>query len=382
MLAQPITKSLHLPSLTIEGFRGIKSLSIPRLGRVTLLSGMNGVGKSTVLEAVQLYATRGHPGVIGNVLRERDELISIIDDDGEEVSAPDVESLFYGRLPSSDSRVSIGVPDSEERRLSIGLASSPKENQRNGFDAGYSDDTQEGALQIEFQGGMVREFPLDSLLRPRLLRRAGITKSGNGNSSVITCETFGAGVIDNDDIARLWSNVALTSEEERAVDALRLVYGDRVSGVSVVDEARTRYIRRPERRPIVKIKGHDRPVPLRSLGDGATRIFGVALALANSQGGFLVIDEAENGIHHSVQQAFWNMVIRTAQENDVQVIATTHSWDCVVGFGLALTDIALTNDEDEAGHVVHLSRYGDGIRATEYSGENLQTAIRHGTEMR
>ena len=84
MLAQPITKSLHLPSLTIEGFRGIKSLSIPRLGRVTLLSGMNGVGKSTVLEAVQLYATRGHPGVIGNVLRERDELISIIDDDGEE----------------------------------------------------------------------------------------------------------------------------------------------------------------------------------------------------------------------------------------------------------------------------------------------------------
>ena len=216
---------------------------------------MNGVGKSTVLEAVQIYATRGHPGVIGNVLRERDELISIIDDDGEEVSAPDVESLFYGRLPSSDSRVSIGVPDSEERLLSIGLASSPKENQRNGFDAGYSDDTQESALQIEFQGGMVREFPLDSLLRPRLLRRAGITKSGNGNSSVITCETFGAGVIDNDDIARLWSNVALTSEEERAVDALRLVYGDRVSGVSVVDEARTRYIRRPERRPDCENQG-------------------------------------------------------------------------------------------------------------------------------
>ena len=343
---------------------------------------MNGVGKSTVLEAVQLYTTRGHPGVIGNILRERDELISIIDDDGDEVSAPDVESLFYGRLPSSDSRISIGVPDSEGSRVSIRLASSPQENQWNGFESEYADDTQEGALRIEFQGGMVREITLHSLLRPHLMRRTGIGKSGNGNSPLITCETFGPGVIDNDDIARLWSNVALTSEEERAVGALRLVYGDRVSGVSVVDEARTRYIRRPERRPIVKINGQDRPVPLRSLGDGATRIFGVALALANSQGGFLVIDEAENGIHHSVQQAFWNMVIRTAQEDDVQVIATTHSWDCVVGFGLALREKALTDDEDEAGHLVHLSRYEDNIRATEYSGEDLQTAIRHGTEVR
>ena len=39
-------------------------------------------------------------------------------------------------------------------------------------------------------------------------------------------------------------------------------------------------------------------MPLKSLGDGAVRLFGVALALANSQNGFLLIDEVENGIHH------------------------------------------------------------------------------------
>ena len=377
MLAPPITKPLHLPSLAIEGFRGIKSLSIPRLGRVTLLSGKNSVGKTTVLESVKLYATRGHPGVIGNMLRERDELIPIIDDDGEEVSVPDVESLFYGRFPSPESRISIGAPHSEGSLLSIKLETNPQEHQRNGFDAHYSDDIQEIALQIEFQGKVVRETPVRSFLRPSNLRSTGITKPGKRNSSVITCETFGPGVVDNDDIARLWSNVALTIEETRALQALRLVYGDQVSGVSVVDEARTRYTRRPDRRPIVKIDGYESPVPLRSLGDGATRIFGVALALANSHGGFLVIDEAENGIHHSVQRDFWRMVIQTAQENDVQVIATTHSWDCVVGFGQALTDI-----EDESGLLVHLSRNGNRIRATEYSGEDLQTAIRHGTEVR
>ena len=50
-------------------------------------------------------------------------------------------------------------------------------------------------------------------------------------------------------------------------------------------------------------------MPLRSLGDGAVRLFGVALALANSQGGFLLIDEAENGIHYSLQRDFWRMVL-------------------------------------------------------------------------
>ena len=48
--------------------------------------------------------------------------------------------------------------------------------------------------------------------------------------------------------------------------------------------------------------------------------YGVALALANSRGGFLLIDEAENGIHYSLQRDFWNMVLRTAHENNVQVL--------------------------------------------------------------
>lgn len=50
---------LHLPTLAINGFRGIRELSISRLGRVTLLTGDNGVGKTTVLEAVRVFAARG-----------------------------------------------------------------------------------------------------------------------------------------------------------------------------------------------------------------------------------------------------------------------------------------------------------------------------------
>ena len=40
------TQPLHLPDLYIEGFRGIDKLSIPRLGRATLLAGRNGAGQA------------------------------------------------------------------------------------------------------------------------------------------------------------------------------------------------------------------------------------------------------------------------------------------------------------------------------------------------
>ena len=103
------------------------------------------------------------------------------------------------------------------------------------------------------------------------------------------------------------------------------------------------------------------PVPLRSLGDGALRLLGVAVTLANSRGGFLLIDEAENGIHHTIQRDYWRMILQTAQENNVQVLATTHSWDCVTGFAQAASEL-----EDVEGVLVRLSRSGGDLRAVEY----------------
>ena len=106
-------------------------------------------------------------------------------------------------------------------------------------------------------------------------------------------------------------------------------------------------------------------------------MFGVALALANSRNGFLVIDEAENGIHHSIQKAFWRMVLRTAQANNVQVLATTHSIDCVRGFAAASDEA----EEIECALVRVVRRNGE-TWAIEYSEKNLVIAAEQGIEVR
>ncbi len=128
---------------------------------------------------------------------------------------------------------------------------------------------------------------------------------------------------------------------------------------------------------MVKVKGVDYQVPLRSLGDGAMRTYAVALALAKSSGGFLLIDEAENGIHHSVQAKFWKMVLQTAQRNNVQVLATTHSWDCVTGFAQAANEL-----EDVEGLLVRLERPPAGLRVFSYDESRLNAAVKYDIEVR
>ena len=90
-------KGLHLPDLVIKGFRGIEDLTISRLGRVNLISGRNGVGKTTLLDAVRVYAARGNYNVLSDILRTREELVNSSDEDGDEFFLPDFERLFYDR---------------------------------------------------------------------------------------------------------------------------------------------------------------------------------------------------------------------------------------------------------------------------------------------
>ena len=379
---------LHLPSLSIKGFRGIDSLSIPRLGRVTLLAGKNGVGKTTVLDAVRVYASRGRASVISNVLLEHEEATLSVDEDAGARFHPDWRALFYGRNIYSDSYISIG-PASAPEQLSI---------RQTVLDEEYSEFLRRilpdfqifRILRVVYEDyeqilplSIYLDDPLAELV-PKTVRRNVLPSdmrqliNQDDPPVAIECESLGPGLVDKGLLLRFWDSVALTDSEERAVNALRLVSGPDVERVAVIgDNNVAAQLGQSGRRALVRLKGHKQPVPLKSLGDGALRLFGVAMALASSRDGFLLIDEAENGIHYSLQRDYWRMVLRTAQENNVQVVATTHSWDCVKGFAQAAMQ-----SEDADAALVRLSRqYGD-LRAVEYLKQDLATAAEQGIEVR
>ncbi len=389
-MAQEIPKNrLHLPNLTITGFRGIGELSIGRLGRVTLLTGNNGVGKTTVFEAVRVFAARGRHSALSSLLRDRDEYAADADGDDDKVPdkirALDFAALFFGRsLP--EKRIAIG-PVAAAHQLTIEEVALAEEQLSliEGLIPELPSDGSVQALMCHFEGteqilpffSIDEGSPADGRYTMAQAHAARILKRAMGadmSPPEIRCRSLGPGLLANDEIARLWDAVALTDDEDAAVNALRLVVGDGVHRATTVAD-HPRYRRRT--RPIVRFKSDPAPVPLKSLGDGAVRLFGVALALANSRSGFLVIDEAENGIHHSVQKRFWRMVLETAEANNVQVLATTHSRDCVEGFARAATEC-----QDIEGALARINRRNGETWAVEYSEDDMRVVAKQGIEVR
>ena len=372
MAVRPLETTLRLPSLTIQGFRGINALTIPRLGPVTLLAGENGVGKSTVLDAVRLYAAQDncYP-VIRRVLQDRDENITVNDDIDRPVSLPDFRALFNGREPKSGDNLFIS-PGEHGPILCIEPAS--------------------GLLQhrwAEYDGFTVEGEALLKVYLPELAGRVVMSfRSGRGRTTFIKesaeelqspreipCYLLGPNVPSNATLSSFWSDIALTEAETGALHALRIIYGDAVERAAVVDDGTANS--RLNRRILVRVKGLGDRVPLRSLGDGAVRMYGVALALATCSGGLLLLDEVENGIHYSVQSDFWRMVLQTAIDNKVQVLATTHSWDSIVGFSQAATE-----SKEAEGVLYRIDRINDRLRAIEYSEKTMQVAARQRIEVR
>ena len=354
-------KTLHLPDLHISGFRGIKSLDVSRLGRVTLIAGKNGVGKTTLLDAIRVYAERGNYDVLSDILRAREEIIVYAIEEGDEILTPNFASLNYGRTLSPDSSIVIGPKDTE-KQLRITVRPDPAQ-----MDTIADVSPSFGDIQVvrEFLGKTQKALASDFLIRPRGLRWQEIQLH-----PTIGYEAVGPDMIDNPKLAKFWDGIALTDYEDKAVQALQLIYGDEIERLAFIGE-------RHRRRAIVKMRSQKRPVPLRTLGDGAIHIFGVALALANSRDGILLLDEAENGIHHSIQHAYWLMVLQTAQKYNVQVLATTHSFDCVRGFAHAVEDSAIK------GVFFRLQKRADGsVFAMEYPDESLIIAADHTIEVR
>ena len=104
-----------LTSLGIRNYRNLKSLDIERLARVNLIAGKNNIGKTSLLEAVSLYAAGGDIQWINGLLTDRDEVIVKSEENGRPVAIrlihPDsYKALFYNREArfSNQERITIG----------------------------------------------------------------------------------------------------------------------------------------------------------------------------------------------------------------------------------------------------------------------------------
>jgi hypothetical protein len=111
---------LILNSLEIQRFRCFRELRIERLGRVNLIVGKNNVGKSTILEALRLFASPSLR-VLLEILASRNEIARAeIELWSRIIGSPiPIDSLFFGRRGLNDGAIWIGPSDSPDQSLEV-----------------------------------------------------------------------------------------------------------------------------------------------------------------------------------------------------------------------------------------------------------------------
>ncbi|MBI3230181.1 MAG: ATP-binding protein, partial [Burkholderiales bacterium] len=148
-----------------------------------------------------------------------------------------------------------------------------------------------------------------------------------------SCAFIPTGFVSMDELAAIWDRIGLTEDKGIIHAAMKLIAPEfeelmfvKKPGKAIV------HLQEIERTAIVKLAELEYPIPINSMGDGMSRILQLSLKMFAAKGGFLLIDEFENGLHYSVQEKVWEMVFAMAEKLNMQVFATTHSWDCVESF--------------------------------------------------
>ncbi len=371
--------NLLLPSLEIQNFRAFEHLRIERLGRVNLITGKNNVGKTSLLEALYLYARGASAYQILNLLDARDELPRRVRGNsytqfrGEDKSFS-VQNLFYGRDAFSDSNsiIKVGTAGSDKEGLLLQLSPIPESTlptaelvRQTAVEGFEGKNIPVPHLLTKTKGGFVRRYPVYRLLdssfdihleSPDSIKCVFISTTSNPKLAY----------------PAMWDAITLTPEQNTVLEALHILENS-VSDFNYRVDSDAEH----GRIPIVRLKGMNQPVPLRSLGEGISRIANIALALTAARDGILLVDEVETGLHYSVMPEVWKLIFQVAQRLNVQVFATTHSWDCIEAFQRAADE-----DQNEEGLLIRLRERGGEIVPTIFGERELAIVTRDQIEVR
>lgn len=355
-------------NLKIDGFRGLKSLDIRGLGLVNILVGGNNSGKTSILEAVSILANPASPEEWLAMVRRRDfggldetrvqslrwcfaRSSSEHPEDAIEGNCHfEVEGQFpLAKLTARYSEF-VGEPDPAELKRTPNKFRAREdaiEEPMRGCEISHSilwnvaDDLFSDKDDFPPRPTESRTLRVwDRLVSPNYSR---IRRGQHLKCDTLTPYSYQMNRFQ----VRTQSWHSLYGDGERVLDLLRNFDNDieSVELASFVGD-----------RPAIYIKHKKLGLaPLSIFGDAMRRCVLLAATLPTlANGGVLLIDEVEVGIHVGALSRVFNWLLESARSLDVQILVTTHSLealDAIVSAGQVAgdSDIAAFHIESEQG---------------------------------
>jgi AAA15 family ATPase/GTPase len=116
-------------------------------------------------------------------------------------------------------------------------------------------------------------------------------------------------------------------------------------------------------------------MPISLFGEATNKVADFILRLINDRNSVLLIDEIENGIHHTSHRELWRMLFRLSEEFGVQIFATTHSHELLEAY----VDVALEGNNEALGTYIELTKNikTDQITGIKHKLETLKYELEH-----
>lgn len=310
-----------LDHLIVQNYRLFKDLNIPKLGQVNLVTGKNNAGKSTLLEVIRIWASHG--SVINHILLKRGDW---------ELGKPErtYASLFPNRSFDHDHTI-----------IKLNEVSINFKRSSGGIDI--------SKLAVKDDQGDTNT----------------ISFSDSYKDYIPDAVVFIPASVDFDNTT-LWNEIELTPREDDVKRILSIIVPDLIE------------LRISTKGAKVRLKNSEIPAPLKNFGEGTNRLLMIALALVSAKGNILLIDEIDLGLHYTVQEKLWEIIFQFAKEWNIQVFATTHSYDCLSAFSY----VANREIYKDMGISLRLQKQKDNVIAVDYSPEELEDAIAGNIETR
>lgn len=357
-----------IEQIVFENFRGFKKLELFDLKPITLISGKNNVGKSSVLEGIFLFLDHIAP----------ESFIKINQFRGPISAADSVnlwENVFYQMNMQNALRISIthaGVPASlEYERDDIFVPPNDMNMSQELMSQIISSAKSKYTLRFKYQKEDYMEDGHFIVGPMGIVRNIAPSDSPNLSFSMPFTQFINAAIINSSNdgyIAERLGKLELAGRKQHIIDILKFIEPAISDLATIVVNGNAQ----------IFAKIGQQLLPLRLAGDGLNKLLFIVLSIAVNPHSIILIDEIETGFHYSMYSQLWETIAQTAYENHCQIFATTHSYECIVG----AVDGIKKADRGSAFCYYRLDKNSMGNCAYRYSDDLLQTAIATDMEVR
>jgi hypothetical protein len=347
---------MKIHHLVLENYRGFTRFELYGLGRVNLLVGTNNCGKTTVLEAVSILMASGDFQPIWSTLIRRGEELYQAERDPTPAGAGrqvDLRRLFRGHRIEVDREFRIssegeGGPRTLVARITdLPIAREEPYEAEPPLTETLEDLLPPLSLHLRWSNSAERELTIPISRRAGIpsqaIRRSMGTFDGMDNVPVqfVTATSFSA-----ESVAAKFEEIVLTPKEELVTEAMRIIEPS-IERIASSGSDRFHLGSRSALRGgiLVRLRGVEDRLPIGSMGDGIWRMLGLALAAVTSSDGILLVDDIDTGFHHTIMEEMWKFLHHCSKRFNIQVIATTHSWDCYQSLAAICRDSAADENE-------------------------------------